>query len=198
MSRNNLYAAVDMGATKTIVLVGDNVRGRLNLLGYGEAPSGGGVQRGIVVDSGAALESLRNAFAEAEKSAGAAYEVRRSYFAVSGPHVIGRIETGLASVAAGRVTEDELRYAAEDAHRILCPPPRCLLRHEAQDWRVDARSMPDRGLGREGRKFEIEFWRTEADMNDALNRYYPEEAAATINDIITELSSDEDLAKASA
>jgi type IV pilus assembly protein PilB len=36
---------------------------------------------------------------------------------------------------------------------------------------------------------------TEADMNDALNRYYPEEAAATINDIITELSSDEDLAK---
>ncbi len=36
---------------------------------------------------------------------------------------------------------------------------------------------------------------TEEDMTEALNRYYPEEAADTINDLITELSSDEDLAK---
>jgi type IV pilus assembly protein PilB len=36
---------------------------------------------------------------------------------------------------------------------------------------------------------------TEKDMAEALNRYYPEEAAASLNDIISELSSDEDLAK---
>ncbi len=36
---------------------------------------------------------------------------------------------------------------------------------------------------------------TEEDMNEALNRYYPEEAATTINDIISELATDEDLAK---
>ncbi len=36
---------------------------------------------------------------------------------------------------------------------------------------------------------------TDEDMNDALNRYYPEEEAASINDLIGELSSDEDLAK---
>ena len=36
---------------------------------------------------------------------------------------------------------------------------------------------------------------TRDDMNDALNRYYPEESAETINDLITELGSDEDLAK---
>ncbi len=36
---------------------------------------------------------------------------------------------------------------------------------------------------------------TEKDMGEALARYYPEEAAATINDLISELSSDEDLAK---
>lgn len=36
---------------------------------------------------------------------------------------------------------------------------------------------------------------TEEDMTEALNRYYPEEAATTINDLINELSTDEDLAK---
>ncbi len=36
---------------------------------------------------------------------------------------------------------------------------------------------------------------TKQDMADALNRYYPEEQAASINDIISELSGDESLAK---
>jgi type IV pilus assembly protein PilB len=36
---------------------------------------------------------------------------------------------------------------------------------------------------------------TEEDMSEGLNRYYPEEAAASINDLITELASDEDLQK---
>jgi type IV pilus assembly protein PilB len=36
---------------------------------------------------------------------------------------------------------------------------------------------------------------TEQDMVDALNRYYPEEAATTINDLISELAGDENLAK---
>ncbi|MCK4341276.1 MAG: Flp pilus assembly complex ATPase component TadA [Phycisphaerae bacterium] len=36
---------------------------------------------------------------------------------------------------------------------------------------------------------------TEDDMGEALNRYYPEEAAETINELIGELSADEDLAK---
>lgn len=36
---------------------------------------------------------------------------------------------------------------------------------------------------------------TEEDMAEGLNRYYPEEAATTINDLINELSTDEDLAK---
>ncbi len=35
---------------------------------------------------------------------------------------------------------------------------------------------------------------SESDMTDALNRYYPEEAAASINDIISEISQDEALA----
>ena len=36
---------------------------------------------------------------------------------------------------------------------------------------------------------------TDEDMNEALNRYYPEEAAASINDLIGEISGDEELAK---
>jgi type IV pilus assembly protein PilB len=36
---------------------------------------------------------------------------------------------------------------------------------------------------------------TEEDMTEGLNRYYPEEAAASIGDLISELSGDEDLAK---
>jgi type IV pilus assembly protein PilB len=36
---------------------------------------------------------------------------------------------------------------------------------------------------------------TEEDLNKALNRYYPEEAAETINDLISELGEDEDLGK---
>ncbi len=36
---------------------------------------------------------------------------------------------------------------------------------------------------------------TEDDMSEALNRYYPEEAAVSITDLISEISADEDLAK---
>lgn len=164
MSDNNLFAAVDIGTTKTFVLIGECARGKLNVLGHGEAPHSG-AQRGVLTDTAAASASLGDALHAAERMARVPDQVRRTYFAVSGEHLRGFAHAGVASVAGPAVQPGDLARALADAAVPRCEPGRCLITHLPQGWRVDGRPVAE-PLGRKGHRVEADHWRIEGDANE--------------------------------
>lgn len=69
MDDSQIYAALDIGTTSIKVLVCENVKGNLKVIGVGQQPSGG-LNRGVIVDIDKTANAIKQAVAEAkEKSA---------------------------------------------------------------------------------------------------------------------------------
>lgn len=167
MISNNLFAAVDIGASKVIVFVGASVRGELSLLGFAEEPFPGS-QRGVILDLTAAHDALAKAFTAAERSAGAFNQVRRSYHAISGTHLHSVIQCGSAAVADRIVAAGDMARALADARAPLCEPGHWLIGHTRQGYRVDGRRFRASPEGRSGRRVEVECFRVEAAKEEIL------------------------------
>ncbi len=70
MKKSSMIVALDLGTTKTTVLVGDiDEAGELNIIGFGEAETQG-VEKGIIVKPGDVIPVIRKAVAEAQTSSG--------------------------------------------------------------------------------------------------------------------------------
>ena len=73
-SEENIIVGLDVGTTKICTIVAQ-IRddGRLNILGVGKAPSTG-LSRGMVVNPGKTLESIKASVKEAEERSG--YDIK--------------------------------------------------------------------------------------------------------------------------
>ena len=161
MPRNNLVAAIDIGTTKTVVLIGEILPGRrLNIIGLGERP-GVGVRKGEIVDMAAAKETVHRAFADAESSAGVVGDVRHAYLSLTGTHLEGRRHVGSASVASGRVSRDDIERAKNDAKRRKTAEDRFVVHYVRQPYFLDTKilSNPE---GMSGRRLEVSYWTIDA------------------------------------
>ena len=69
MDDSQIYAALDIGTTSIKILVCENVKGNLKVIGVGQQPSGG-LNRGVIVDIDKTANAIQQAVAQAkEKSA---------------------------------------------------------------------------------------------------------------------------------
>ncbi|MEJ6400796.1 cell division protein FtsA [Nicoliella lavandulae] len=68
MDNSGMYIGLDIGTTSIKVIVAEEVKGQMNVLGVGNSPSEG-VDRGIIVDIDKAAESIKNAVTQAEEKA---------------------------------------------------------------------------------------------------------------------------------
>ena len=81
-----LIVAVDIGTTKVCTLIGrgNSSAKRLEILGYGVAPSTG-LQKGVISDKDATINAIRESLRNAEKTAGCT--VKSVFVGVTGSHV---------------------------------------------------------------------------------------------------------------
>ncbi|MHA8138667.1 cell division protein FtsA [Lactobacillaceae bacterium Scapto_B20] len=68
MDNSGLYVGLDIGTTSIKVIVAEEVKGQMNVLGVGNSNSEG-VDRGIIVDIDKAAQSIKNAVSQAEEKA---------------------------------------------------------------------------------------------------------------------------------
>ena len=67
---NNFIAAVDIGTTKIVTIVGrKNDNGKLEILGMGKTPSKG-VKRGVVLNIGETVNAIRSTVEEVQNQTG--------------------------------------------------------------------------------------------------------------------------------
>src|SRR4030095_6522605 len=84
-SEENIIIGLDVGTTKICTIVAQ-VRedGRLNILGVGKSPSTG-LSRGMVVNPGKTVESIRASLREAEERSG--FDIKSATVGIAGPHI---------------------------------------------------------------------------------------------------------------
>lgn len=68
MDNSGMYVGLDIGTTSIKVIVAENVKGQMNVIGVGNERSNG-VSRGVIVDIDKAAEALQRAVRQAEEKA---------------------------------------------------------------------------------------------------------------------------------
>lgn len=156
-SSGRIIAAVEIGTSKTAVLVGEITRGRsLNIVGVGVAPSRG-VQKGEVIDYKAACESAHHALEMAEKRAGA--RIEEVWLAQTGAHLDGFANEAWVNVksADNTVTALDIATVCNLAKQKELPAGRTRIHEIRRPYTLDGRMVAD-PEHLTGRRLEVGYW----------------------------------------
>jgi cell division protein FtsA len=124
--QEGILAVLDVGTSKTRVLVAELHEGSLRYRGHGVAPSAG-MRRGIIAELGPATDAINQASVLAEASAQAVIET--CVAGIGGAHVRGvNAQGGIALGSKMReITREDVRAAADRARAIQLPSDRQVL-----------------------------------------------------------------------
>jgi cell division protein FtsA len=162
MSRNRIIGAVEIGTAKINVLVAEITQeNAINLIGYSRKPSAG-IKKGVITDFKDATTVTHSAIAEAEKMAG--YNIDGIHLSLTGKHLKGTFNKGSSHVSShdGRVVEQDIQRAIEDAQSKCLPDNRIYIHHIRNPFFLDGRPMQS-PIGMEGENLEVGFWSVHAD-----------------------------------
>jgi cell division protein FtsA len=152
----DIIAAIDIGSTKTTVLVGEvKDAGSLHYLGFGHAETKG-VRKGMVSDLKLVTESIKAAVEQAEKMA--RVEVASATVSVGGPHIKGiNSRSGLTvSNRQHEFTRDDVRVAVDRARSVPLPSDRTVLHLLPQEFLIDGHPGIQEPLGMTGSRLEVD------------------------------------------
>ena len=82
--KKNIIAGLDLGTTKVCAVIAEHIDGKINILGFGVAPSEG-LHRGLVANISKTAEAIKKAVDDACVKAG--FEVTELIVGVAGEHI---------------------------------------------------------------------------------------------------------------
>jgi cell division protein FtsA len=169
-SRFRTIAAVEIGTSKIVVLVGLVAGNGINIIGVGEAPSLG-VVKGVITDSPAASEAVHQALIAAEKNAEA--KIQQVFLAQSGTHIDGFYHEACINIGGlgGRVSQRDLASVFHLARQKDLPPERCVIHFLQHGYHLDGARVEAPELMR-GDRLSLGLWTVHADhrrVHDGIN-----------------------------
>jgi len=132
--RTDVIATLDLGTTKTSVLVAEVNDGGMSVVGVGSAPSEG-LRKGIVISIGKTVESIRKAKHDAEQMSGCL--ISEVVVGVGGSHIQGVNNHGMVTVKGGEVHQIDVRRVLEAARAFSMPLDRQLTNVLPKQYIVD-------------------------------------------------------------
>ena len=164
MSKSKIIAAVEIGAAKTVVLVGE-MKGEccLSIIGHSERASQG-VKKGEIIDFKGACEPAHAALQEAEKAMGIA--INGVYLAQTGQHLQGFLSKGQVTVSApnGIVSQKDVVRAVDEAKRKELAEGRVYIQRLPLGIFLDGNAVED-PFNLPGEQLEVAYWHIHADEN---------------------------------
>jgi cell division protein FtsA len=151
--KDKYLVGLDIGSTKTTVLIAE-VEGELvKFLALGAAESKG-LRKGLIVNLDATVSSIRRAVEEAESVANV--PVEEALIGVAGGHVRG--VNSRAGITLGNrprdIERDDVRRAVDAARNITLPEDREVLHVLPHEFRVDAQDGIRDAIGMVGQRLE--------------------------------------------
>jgi cell division protein FtsA len=132
--KSNVIVGLDLGTTKTCVIVGEITPQGIDIIGIGSHPSEG-LRKGVVVNIDSTVEAIKHAIEEAEHMSGC--QISSVYAGIAGGHIKGQNSLGIVAVKGREVDEEDVQRAVEAAKAIAIPSDREILHTLPQNFIVD-------------------------------------------------------------
>ncbi len=134
---NKILAAIDVGTTKICVLIANVLsKDSFEVIGIGKAPSHG-LAKGVVVDIGKTVQSIKNAVREAELMAGCTIE--SAYIGISGAHIQSRSSQGMIPIKKREISAHDVQQVVNLAGAIEVPQGQQILHILPQYFIIDSK-----------------------------------------------------------
>ncbi|TKJ41493.1 cell division protein FtsA [candidate division LCP-89 bacterium B3_LCP] len=138
----DVVVGLDLGTSRTTVVIAERDGHSLNVIGQGTSPSTG-LKNGVVVNIEGTVESIINAVEAAERMANTT--VNSAYTTISGDHIrsvnskgmiaVGRSGNGIGS----KISREDIHRVIDTARTVTFPADREVLHVVPQDFLVDNR-----------------------------------------------------------
>lgn len=169
---SNLYAALEIGTTRTVLAIGEGKPGeRLRVVKHAEIPSTG-VRKSQILDIGQATQSIRSVLRKIETKTSKkddSISIGNVYLVVSGQHVKADPYQGTAQVAGDRVTADDIDEVVRSSRLMAIPRERELLDIVDQCYELDGLVGIASPKGMSGRILKLDTLQIHADANRIKN-----------------------------
>ena len=147
----NLIAGLDIGTTKICTIIAENSSEGIDIVGIGTHPSKG-LKKGMIVDIGATIESIRKAIKEAERMAD--HEIETVYTGISGGHIKSFNSHGVIAIKNREVKRSDIKRSIDAARAIAIPVDREIIHVLPQEFIVDDQRGIRDPLGMSGMRLE--------------------------------------------
>lgn len=153
--KSNVIVGLDLGTTKTCVIVGEMTPQGIDIIGIGSHPSEG-LRKGVVVNIDSTVEAIKRAVDEAEQMSGC--EISSVYAGIAGGHVKGQSSLGIVAVKGREVDEEDKHRAIEQSKTIAIPSDREILHTLPQNYIVDDQDGIRDPVGMSGVRLEVKVY----------------------------------------
>ncbi len=155
MRKEKVVVGLDVGTTKVVALVGNVIDGTIEVIGLGKAESHG-LEKGVVVDIGRTIASIRKAIEEAENMADV--KIGSVYVGIAGKHITSINNSGTVSINRPDriIAEDDIRRVVETAQAIQIPPASEMIHVIPRQYIVDGQDGITDPVGMTGTRLEVD------------------------------------------
>jgi cell division protein FtsA len=150
---DRMIVAIDVGTTKICVLVAEKLGDdHLAIVGIGKAPSEG-LKKGVVVNIGQTVHSIKMAAKEAELMSG--FTIGSAYVGISGSHIHSMNSPGAVPIKRGVVRTQDITNAIAAAQAVQLPEGQHILHVLPQYFVVDGHERINDPIGMHGVRLEV-------------------------------------------
>ncbi|MCK5857473.1 MAG: cell division protein FtsA [Bacteroidales bacterium] len=157
MEPSEIIVGLDIGTTKIACIVGRrNEYGKVEILGYGKAPSIG-VSRGVVSNIEKTVQSIRRAVDEAELKSGV--NINYVHVGIAGQHIKSHQHRGnlVRNSLDDEVNQGDIDTLIEDMHKLVMQPGEEIIHVIPQEYIVDKEQGIKDPIGMSGISLEANF-----------------------------------------
>lgn len=150
-AHEDIIVGLDIGTTKICAVVGERSGDDVNIIGTGTHPSIG-LNKGVVIDIEATVDSIKKAVEEAELMAGC--EISSVYAGIAGGHITSLNSHGVIAIKGREVTQDDVDRVIEAAKAVSIPMDREVIHVLPQEYVVDDQKGVHNPIGMTGVRLE--------------------------------------------
>ena len=148
----NILTALDIGTSKVTAMIGQmDEQGGVHVVGLGTQPSYG-VKKGLIVNMETTFASVQKALEDAQTMAN--LPIKNATIAISGVHLHGFNSSGVAPIAQGQVSEQDVNRVIDAAQAVAIPSDQKILHLLPQAFTIDQHTDIQDPLGISGVRLE--------------------------------------------
>ena len=162
---------LDIGTSKVAAIIASVTETEdLEIIGFGSAPSGAGMKKGLLVNIDTMSEAIRSAVQQAEAMAGC--EVRSVWVGVSGQKIACKTLPGRVSVPSEEVQVEDVERVRDNAMAVALPGDHRVLHVLPKEYIVDGQGGVHSPVGMTALRLEtsLQLITCSANMVDNIER----------------------------